>query len=515
MDFNENNNKNLNIDSNSEQNDANSTFENNAEYSKRSDEIIQNNSSAMSDVSQNVKHTSNNGEFISGEKQSSTDVREYPSYDQWQQKKGDSSSSFDEIYGNFQKPKKDKSNGAVKIIVSCIVAVMLFTAGVLLGESQFDINNDILDNSVVEDDISQSNSNSPTLNIKSKDGSEDGLSGVDVYAKAAPSIVGIKATSLINNSSNSGSGIIMTEDGYIITNNHVIENADKLTVVLNDNTQYEAEIIGADKKTDLAVLKITPNTALIPAEFGDSDQLVVGSRAYAIGSPGGLELQNTFTGGFISAINRDITIDDRVMTLLQTDASINPGNSGGALINEYGQIIGITTAKLGVSYYEGLGFAIPINSAKEIVDELITNGYISGRPSIGLSGYNISEMTAKNNNVPQGVLIALVDTRSDAYNKGVKKGDIIIGVNGKTIKDMKEVNAVKEQFKAGDSITLNIYRAGKKIEIEIKLVDEADLTVETTNDNIPNPQNPEFGNGDNGGNNKDNGTYYYEFPFGY
>jgi serine protease Do len=253
--------------------------------------------------------------------------------------------------------------------------------------------------------------NTPTVTISATpqgDSSNNAgvLSGEQVYEKVNPAVVLITANYLRSSGTAYGSGVVMTEDGYIITNAHVINSdsygeADRLTVTLSDGVEYPASIIGSDTTSDLAVLKIEPTSALQTAEFGDSDALKTGQACYAIGSPSGAALSNSLTGGHISAINRDITIDDRVMTLIQTDASINPGNSGGALINEYGQVVGITNAKLGISYYEGLGFAIPINYAKTIVDELIANGYVTGRPAVGITGWNLSEQRAAYNNVPR------------------------------------------------------------------------------------------------------------------
>ena len=320
------------------------------------------------------------------------------------------------------------------------------------------------------------NPNLPSVSISAPSNtmstSTSGLSGEEIYAKVSPSVVSVQAVSLQNGKGGTGSGVIMSADGYIITNQHVVTNEntgavlDKITVVMSDGTNLPAAVKGVDQQTDLAVLKVEPaGIQLTPAEFGDSNNLKPGEEVFAIGSPGGLELANTITGGHISALNRDITIDDRVMSLIQTDAAINPGNSGGALINKYGQVIGITSAKLGISYFEGLGFAIPMDTAKPIVDELIQFGYIAGRPQIGISGRNVSEQTAAAYGIPQGVQIALVDSRSNAAAAGIQVNDIIVGINGKTITNMDEINAVKDSLKAGDKITLKLYRisTGKRI----------------------------------------------------
>ena len=304
----------------------------------------------------------------------------------------------------------------------------------------------------------------------------NGLAGEEIYKKVSPSIVSVIAET--PNGTGTGSGVIMTADGYVITNNHVVEGAAQVTVQLSEGDQLAAEVIGTDEQTDLAVLKVTPEGELAAAEFGDSDALQPGEYAYALGSPGGVQFANTITGGRISAINRDVTINDRVMTLIQTDASINPGNSGGALINKYGQVVGITSAKLSGNAFsaasiEGMGFAIPINTAKEIVDELIANGYVTGRPSIGISGYDVESADGS----IAGVQVDSIDSRAKAADEGLQVGDVIVAVDGTPTPTMNDVNEVKEDKKAGDKITLTVYRlaSGKRLNVTITLMDAHDL----------------------------------------
>ena len=248
-----------------------------------------------------------------------------------------------------------------------------------------------------------------------------------VVKKVRPSVVGVTTESFQTYSTGStGSGIILSGNGYIITNNHVIEGGDNVSVTLDNGETYSAALVGADAKTDIAVLKIEAQ-GLQAAEFGDSDQVEAGEAAVAIGNPMGLE--GTVTAGIVSAINRNMMVNGVSMTLIQTDASINPGNSGGALINEYGQVIGVNSAKISVENYEGLGFAIPINQVKPVVEELIEKGYVSGRPLAGVSGRNLSAMAAAFYRLPQGVLVDQVDPNSDAALKGLAAGDILIGVD--------------------------------------------------------------------------------------
>jgi len=414
---------------------------------------------------------------------------------------------FEEASSYKKVPKKKKHSRVVTGLCAAAAACLIFAGGAVIGSS-------FIANGTVENQSSVIATNTPTIEIVNKTDTaenEGGLSGEAIYQKVNPSIVSVLVSSI--NGTGSGSGVIMTEDGYIITNNHVVEDAPQVSVQLNDGTQLQAKIIGCDEKTDLAVLKVESSDKLTAAEFGNSDLLQPGERAYAIGSPGGVELANTITGGFISAINRDITIDDRVMTLIQTDASINPGNSGGALINKYGQVVGITSAKMssngfGSASYEGLGFAIPMSTAKSVVDELIAHGYITGRPSIGITGQNISAQRAQASNLPQGVYIRSIDERAHAASEGLLAGDIITKVDGQEIQTMNEINKIKEAKKAGDKLTLTVYRmsTGKMLDVTITLTDEHDLAEEENNQQYSQsyPQQ-----GDNGY------SQYDEDPFSY
>lgn len=308
---------------------------------------------------------------------------------------------------------------------------------------------------------------------------EGALTVKQISEKVRNSVVGVTGHTSNNFSSASvGSGIIMSSDGYIITNNHVIEGMTTIQVVLDNGETYDARLIGADSRSDLAVIKIEAKE-LQPAEFGDSDKLEQGDPAIAIGNPAGLQLQNTVTYGIISAINRDIIVEDRTMTLIQTDASINPGNSGGPLLNEFGQVIGINTIKVGISYYEGLGFAIPMNTAKPIIDELISRGYIKGRPSIGINGTAISDRDSAFYGIPAGMYIEYVHPYSDAFKKGIRRGDIITKMNGTALSSAAEIKKIRDNFVAGDTVTLTIYRNSREVDIDVILMDEATLSTST------------------------------------
>lgn len=304
---------------------------------------------------------------------------------------------------------------------------------------------------------------------------EDGaLSFQDIYRKAIPSVVSVVIRTAAG--TGSGTGIVMTKDGYIITNQHVVENAAAITVVLQNGDECAASLVGADSVSDLAVLKIDA-VGLTEAEFGDSGLTQVGDTVVAIGDPLGLELRGTMTDGIISAINRDIITNGRTMTLLQTNAQLNNGNSGGPLINCYGQVIGVNTMKMG-SYssntVEGIGFAIPIATAKPIIDELIEKGYVSGRPAIGIQGDSVPAYVRLYYRLPDGVYVAYVYPNSDAAAKGLAEGDVITEIDGIPISTMEQLSVIKNRYTAGDTVKLKVYRNGQYLELEIVLMDQND-----------------------------------------
>lgn len=296
-----------------------------------------------------------------------------------------------------------------------------------------------------------------------------------IAEKIGPTVVGITNRGIVRDffgrtgvqEKGSGSGVIIDAKGYIVTNYHVIEDAAEVVVTLADGKQYAAEIIGSDPRTDLAVLKIKADNLPV-APLGDSDKLKVGELAVAIGNPLGIEFARSLTQGIISATERTLTIGDRQFRLIQTDAAINPGNSGGALVNKYGQVIGINSAKLVIQGVEGMGFAIPVNDAKPIINELISKGYVS-RPYIGILGSVVDEFMSKKYKVPQGILVEGLTPRGPAMQAGLKEMDIISKVNGQEIKDFHELNIILDKLKPGDKVKLTIDRYGKELEIEVTL----------------------------------------------
>ena len=442
---------------------------------------------------------------------------QHPEFRQAQQQTG-----FGEVPPMSQKPhtpkNKKHSRGLALGLCGVAAACLLFAGGAVVGNMAFGgyANSDSGTSASTSD-------SAPTLQINSKPESDssnssdnydtaDGMAGEDIYKKVNPSVVSVISTTA--EGTGSGSGVIMSKDGYIITNNHVVDGAQSVSVQLSDGTSLDAEIIGTDEQTDLAVIKVTPTSDLTAAEFGDSDELEPGEYAYAIGSPGGVQFANTITGGRISAINRDLTVNDRVMTLIQTDASINNGNSGGALINKYGQVVGITSAKLsgnafGSATVEGMGFAIPINTAKDIVDELIQNGYVSGRPSIGITGQNVESADGK----VSGVQVYSIDSRAKAASEGLQVGDVITAVDGTPTPDMDKVNELKQDKKAGDKLTLSVYRisTGKTLNITITLTDSHDLEGDDPNAQTQQSQSSQNYNSQQ---NDGYGSYGFSSPFG-
>lgn len=301
---------------------------------------------------------------------------------------------------------------------------------------------------------------------------EGGLSLQEIYKKVSPSVVSITVSQSAGTAY--GSGIIMSADGYIITNCHVIEDAWAISVLLPDQSSYSAALIGKDAASDLAVLHIDAE-GLAAAEFGDSGTVQVGDAVVAIGDPLGQELSGTMTDGIISAINRNLSVQGRSLTLLQTTAALNEGNSGGPLINCYGQVIGVNTAKIG-DYYssagvEGLGFAIPMKAVKEVVDQLISTGYVPGRPSLGLKTAVLGPEYLAYYRLPEGAYVTEIDLNSDAYAQGVRPGDMILYLGEQRVTSPDALSTALSQYEAGDSVTLVFYRKQQQIQVEILLAD--------------------------------------------
>lgn len=299
-----------------------------------------------------------------------------------------------------------------------------------------------------------------TLSIQENRGQV--LTGAQVYEKVSPSIVFIQASG--SGYGSLGSGIVFTQDGYIVTNAHVISGARVVEVLFHDNTVRSAALVGYDFREDLAVLKVDAQ-GLTPAEFGDSGQLVVGDTAYAIGNPLQVEYRFSMTDGIISAVDRVVEVDGVPMVLIQTSAAINSGNSGGALINDRGQVVGITSIKLmsDSESVEGMGFAIPSARVKQIVDELLAGREIL-QSALGITVQSSSRLSSH-------LEVVAVDQKSDAYAKGMRPGDVILTANGRSVHSISDLDLVKGTLLVGDTIRMEVERGGETLTIDVALVD--------------------------------------------
>ena len=304
------------------------------------------------------------------------------------------------------------------------------------------------------------------------------MSSADVYELVSDSVVSI-LTEYQNGagyyqqstSSGAGSGVIISEDGYIVTNNHVVANAVKITVALSDGTEYEATLIGTDDITDIALLKIEAS-GLTYAVIGDSASLRIGETANVIGNPLG-RLSGTLTVGVISGLDRAITMSDgTTMNLIQMDAAVNPGNSGGGVFNSAGELVGVTVAKTSATEVEGLGFAIPVNDVLPILDELMAHGYVSGRPALGINAITISDQFTA---MMYRVNYLGVYVRDVLIENGLKVGDYFVSIDGQEIKGTSDINAVLQNHKAGDTVEVVVYREGKEETVNVTLVEEGTL----------------------------------------
>lgn len=287
------------------------------------------------------------------------------------------------------------------------------------------------------------------------------MTAKEVFRQYSPSIVGVVCVT--EQGQSSGSGIILSQDGYIITNSHVLNDSKTnrhLQVILHDGKKYNAVVVGFDKTTDLAVLKVNAK-GLPAAVFGNSDSMEVGDWVVAIGNPGGMNFANSLTRGAISGLNRSVGYSEAGnMTYIQTDAAISPGASGGALLNLHGQVIGVNTSKLVAAGYEGMGFAIPIARAKEIVDDLVSRGFVSGRARLGIGANQVSDLQAQAQGWPRGVIIAKVDEESSFQGTKVQANDIITKVDGTAISTMAELYQKLGLHRPGEKLNMTIYRPG-------------------------------------------------------
>ena len=373
----------------------------------------------------------------------------------------------EEVVENTEKKENIKEDTTKKKSNKSIILYLIFTV-ILCGVCSFASVNIALNSDEKKVVVYQGVNNETVVNSNSNDLTE-------VVSHISKTVVEVYTESVSYNSfygeyvtEGAGSGVIITSDGYIITNNHVIEGASSIKVTLSTGETYEAELIGTDSVSDIAVIKIAVDN-LPSAVFGDSDKLQVAQNCIAIGNPLGT-LGGTVTTGIISALSRDITIDGQKMTLLQTDTSINPGNSGGGLFNYSGELIGIVNAKSSGNNIEGIGFAIPINYVKEIAKQLIENGYVQGRGQLGIVAVNIDSIQmAWNYGVNNYGIYVKEVTGENAKKAGLVEGDLIVAVNGTETLSLEQLRAQINQHSAGDEVNLTIIRNKEKIAINITL----------------------------------------------
>lgn len=389
-----------------------------------------------------------------------------------------------DFFQKFEMSKSSSSNvkSVVKTVLISFISAIVGAVCAVLIYSNFSTAGS---GDTVDTASGQNNSISDVFNANLSQVSLSNYSDTAIYAanKALPSMVSISVEYDVNymglsrTSSGSGSGVIISEDGYILTNNHVISSSDSSSfyqvsdaksikvTLYGDKTEYDATIVGSDDQTDLAVLKID-KTGLTAAEFGDSSSVLVGEFVLAIGDPYGLK--NSVTAGIISALNREMTVDNRVYKVIQADCAINSGNSGGALVNSKGQVIGITTLKLAGSGIEGVSFAIPINDTISIYKELIEKGKIA-RPFLGISGLAIDEATAIRNGLTKGIYVDSVVKSSGAEQAGLTSGDVIVKFDGKQVATMDELNEIKNTKNIGDTVEVEFYRKNEHKKVNVIL----------------------------------------------
>lgn len=421
-----------------------------------------------------------------------------------------------------RKPRGARHAGKMAgVVAMCLVCAIL---GGLCGGA-------IIGKSLKSSGASASSGSSTVLNVATtpatsnvttnvvQSGSE--LTSSQIYTLACSQVVGITTdvtyTNIFGQTSSgavSGSGFIISADGYILTNYHVISDAVEggyaVKVYLYDGTEYTATIVGYEQDNDVAVLKIDA-TGLNPVTLGDSDSMAVGETVYAVGNPLG-ELEYTMTSGMVSALDRDITSTDETtgaattINMFQIDAAINSGNSGGPVYNSRGEVIGIVTAKYSSTGVEGLGFAIPINDAVSIANDLITNGYVTGKPYMGITVQTVSSTVAQYYNMKEGAYVYSIESGSCAEKAGLQVGDIIVGVDDKEVTSSSDLTAAEKTYKAGDTATLKVYRSGNYVELSI-----------TFDEKTPTTTSSSSSSSSGSGNSSQGGTQQYGYgslPFG-
>lgn len=386
-------------------------------------------------------------------------------------------------------PKKKRGSKLLALLLSC--AIISGAAGGAVGYSISQMNGV----SPAEQPAYTQEQTPYTDNISTVAStvSETELTMEQIFERCNPAVVAISTEMQTANwfgqyspQAAAGSGFIFSSNGYVVTNYHVIDGATSIKVMLSDGKEYTAKLISGDSQSDIAVLKIEA-TGLKYLEFGSSNSMKVGNTVAAIGNPLG-ELANTLTCGVLSAKERSINIDGTPMIMLQTDASISPGNSGGPLLNTRGQVIGIVSAKSSGDGVEGLGFAIPSEIAKKIVDDLIDHGYVTGRPYLGISVQEVTANMARYYNMSEGLYVSEVESGSCADKAGIKNGDVIVSIGETKVLSLAQLKAEKQKYSAGDTVKIQVSRDGKTVTLSLTF-DEDKSTVDSLPSQTTNPRN--------------------------
>ena len=411
-----------------------------------------------------------------------------------------------------EQPKKKKKGGKARWISLCLVCALVGGiaggAGVAAAGGMFSSNSTT---------IYESGRTPTAVDLVTVDGRTE-LSVSEVYYANLNSVVGINGDVETNfwgqtvTNAVAGSGFVITSDGYILTNYHVIDGVSDLKVTFADGTSYDATLVGGEEANDIAVLKIDA-TGLTPVVIGDSDELKVGEQVVAIGNPLG-ELTFTLTAGYVSALDRNITMSDgNAINVLQTDAAINSGNSGGPLFNIYGEVIGITNAKYSNNgssdaSIEGIGFAIPINDVIDLVTDIMEHGYVTGKPFLGVQVENV-DSAAQQYGVPAGASVSVITPGYAAEEAGLQEGDIITAINDTEIASATDLTSAMENYKAGDTVTFTVYRNGETIQLQVTLDEKTAESTQAQEDYIAQREEEQQQQQQN-----NNNSYNYGWPFG-
>lgn len=401
-------------------------------------------------------------------------------------------------YIDFENGEDSDSEAAVKnsrskklLIVAIaflsFLVVLLVSYIIYMVRSSRPVSNTTSQNTSITADHTSGDSE---IKFESKPEDDREFSAETIYDKVSPSVVGVvvydSKADIISDPVSEGSGIIISEKGYIVTNSHVVGNSkqNNIKIVLNTNEEFPGKVVGYDSKTDIAVIKVD-KTGLKAATFGNSDEVKVGASALALGNPLGLNFASSLTRGIVSAVNRCSNgVSNSLVKYIQTDAAINPGNSGGPLINMYGQVIGINSSKIVVSHCEGMGFAIPSNTVKKVVDDIIDKGYVSGRVRLGLSGKMVSNYQSQVYGVPVGIIISEISSDSNLSSCGIKTGDIITKINDVNVTSLDAFYGELYNHKPGESVKLSIYRktsnqfTSSSFDASVKLLEDKGETQE-------------------------------------